>query len=184
MVDDALALLNQPEQLFSFGGADCQPTETMMENNLAESHDDEHHGDEHHDEDEHDDEHDDEHHDDADKSHDDEHDDEHHDDDGEKSHDDEHHDDHDDEDGEKSHDDDHHDDHDGEHSDDEETHSSVLVSYSFDCSNYEQLDTISVEIMKIWSGFEELDVQMIGPGGQAALEITAEQSRIDVKSIR
>ena len=155
MVDDALGQLNQPDQLFSFIGSECTATETAIESSLGSNHDDEHHDDEHHDD------HDGEDHHDEDKDHEGE---EHHDHDDDKDHDSEGH-------------------HDDEHAD-EDTHSSVLVSYSFNCSNGGQLDAIDVELLKIWSGFEELDVQLIGPGGQAAQEITAQQARLDIRAIQ
>ncbi len=178
MVDDALGQLNQPDQLFSFIGSECTATETAIESSLGSDHDDEHHddhdGEDHHDEDkDHEGE---EHHDhDDDKDHEGE---EHHDHDDDKDHEGEDHDDHDDD---KDHDSEGH--HDDEHAD-EDTHSSVLVSYSFNCSNGGQLDAIDVELLKIWSGFEELDVQLIGPGGQAAQEITAQQARLDIRAIQ
>ena len=63
LVDDALKLLNTPDELFSFKDGDCMLDEVMLENNMMAEHDDEHgdeHGDEHDEEhkDEHDDEHD------------------------------------------------------------------------------------------------------------------------------
>ena len=107
-------------------------------------------------------EHDDEHHDDE------HHDDEHHDD---EHHDDEHHDD-------EHHDDEHHDDHEGE------THSEVRASYSFECDDTSKLATIDVKVLSVWSGFEELDVQLIGPSGQAGAELTPSSTILDVSSIR
>ncbi|MBX2823590.1 MAG: DUF2796 domain-containing protein, partial [Gammaproteobacteria bacterium] len=116
------------------------------------------HGDEHHD-DEHGDEH-----------HDDEHGDEHHDD----EHGDEHHDD--------EHGDEHHDDH-ADH-DDEETHSSVLASYTFNCGDASKLAAIDVTLLERWSGFAELDVQMAGPKGQSGVELSPQQIRVDITQIQ
>ena len=198
LMDDALARLNQPDDLFAFVGSNCLATETVIENTLELSDHDEHEDhDEHddHDEDEHHDEHDeDEHHDehDEDKHHDEHDEDEHHDEHDEdehhdEHHEDEHHDEHDEDEHHDEHDEDHdehkeHDDHAG-HDDDEETHSSLLVSYSFSCDDIKQLETIDVKLLEIWSGFEELDVQLIGPGGQDALELSPQQTIVDITKV-
>ena len=111
-------------------------------------------------------------------SHDDHHDDEH-------AHGDDKHDDHDDD----AHGDDKHDDHDddahGDHDDhDESTHSSLLATYSFNCDNVAQLSAIDVKLLALWSGFEELDVQLIGPSGQAQEELTPGNSRLDISQVQ
>jgi len=116
--------------------------------------DDEHHDDEHADEHEH---HDDEH-----EHHDDEHADEH------EHHDDEHHD--------EKHADAH--DHSGE------THASIFVGYTFECEDIASLTGIDVTLLNVWDGFEELDVQLIGPGGQALLELTPQQTLADVSQVQ
>ena len=162
MVDNALAQLNEPSGLFSFEGTSCTVADIDLENGLAsaDSHDD-HHDDEHaHGDDKHDD----------------------HDDD---AHSDEEHDDHDDD----AHGDDKHDDHDddahGDHDDhDESTHSSLLATYSFNCDNVAQLSAIDVKLLALWSGFEELDVQLIGPSGQAQEELTPGNSRLDISQVQ
>lgn len=142
-VDEAIALLNRPGDLFTFNGTDCIVSETMIESTLAEG---------------------------------DDHDDEHHDDHAD-GHDDEHHDEHAD-----GHDDEHHDEHD--HDADGETHSQVLASYTFECSNGPDLLSIQVGLFDKMSGFEEVDVQIIGPGGQDATELTAEQFTIDLSKVQ
>ena len=79
LVDEALALLNQPNDVFAFKGAECVMTDVMLENSLGE-HDDEHsdhdHDGEKHDDDDHGEKHDDDH----DEKHDDDHDEKHDDD--------------------------------------------------------------------------------------------------------
>jgi len=166
-VNDALALLENPNQLFSFDGATCTATETMVENKADDEHDEEH---DDHDEghDDHDDEHDKDH-DDHDDDHDKEHDD--HDDDHDKEHDDH---------AEKDHDDEHHDD----HGEDESTHSEVLVMYTFECDAANKLTNIDVELLDVWSGFEDLDVQLIGPGGQTLVELGQLNKRIDITQVQ
>ena len=175
LVEDALAKLNQPADLFKFQSSECSVAEVMVESTLEDEHHDDH-------DDEHTEGHDD--HDDDHKDGHDDHDDDHaegHDDDHDDDHKDGHDDDHDDEhkDGHDDHDDDHaegHDDHEGE-----ETHSEVLATYSFDCNG--QATGIDVKVFEIWSGFEELDVQMIGPGGTGSAEISASQSLLDVSGV-
>jgi len=191
MVDNALAQLNEPSGLFSFEGTSCTVADIDLENGLASAdshddhHDDEHaHGDEKHD-DHDDDAHGDEEHDDHD---DDAHGDEKHDDHDDDAHGDEKHDDHDDD----AHGDDKHDDHDdhdddahGDHDDhDESTHSSLLATYSFNCDNVARLSAIDVKLLALWSGFEELDVQLIGPSGQAQEELTPGNSRLDISQVQ
>ena len=180
-------LVEQPERMFTLNGGGCTADKITVESSMDleadgdnEHHDDEHHDDEHkHDDDEaH---HDDKHHDDAHHDDDKHHDDAHHDD--EKHHDDAHHDD------DKHHDDDaHHDEdehHDHDHDEHEgESHSSALVSYSYTCSDVGNLSSIAVNVFSLWSGFEELDVQLIGPAGQTGLELTANQSSIDTTSVQ
>jgi len=149
-----------------------------------DDHDDDAHGDEKHD-DHDDDAHGDEKHDDHD---DDAHGDEKHDDHDDDAHGDEKHDDHDDD----AHGDDKHDDHDdhdddahGDHDDhDESTHSSLLATYSFNCDNVARLSAIDVKLLALWSGFEELDVQLIGPSGQAQEELTPGNSRLDISQVQ
>ena len=168
LVDNAIALLNQPEQLFSFDGGGCVADDATVESGMASGDDD------HHDEHAHGDDHD--------------KDDDHHDEDG---HGDDHdkHDDHHDEDG---HGDDHdkHDDHHDKdahgHDDhaDEGTHAEVLATYTFNCSEVNQLSAINVTLLNLWSGFEDLDVQLIGPGGQAAVELGQSESVVDITQVQ
>ena len=188
MVSEAWAQLNAPEGLFTMNDGDCSVSEVSAETSMPiEPHDEEHHGDghdDHHDDahgDEKDDHHDDAHGDEKDDHHDDAHSDEkddHHDD-AHSDEKDEHHDDsHSDE------KDDHHDDaHNHEH-EDEETHSVALASYGYSCGDIARLTSITVNVFTLWSGFEELDVQMIGPGGQTSMELTADQSTINLEAIQ
>lgn len=132
LVDNALAQLNQPEQLFSFTGGGCVAAEAAVESDIEESHDDHH-----------------------------EHDDEHHDADGDK-----------------------HDEHHDDHGKDEETHSEVLATYTFTCTDVASVSVIDVTLLKVWSGFEDLDVQLIGPGGQAAVELNPEKTAVDIAGVQ
>ena len=145
-VDAAMAMLNQPGELFAFNGTDCVMSGAVVQSSLGEG-------------DEHDDEHD-------------------HDDDHKDGHDDEH--DHDDD-----HKDGHDDHHDHGHDDGEgDVHSSVLASYNFNCSDIGDLQSIEVALFEKMSGFEEIDVQLIGPGGQDAMALSASQFTVDLGKIR
>ncbi len=143
LVDEALAMLEQPMELFTFKSAECIVAEMAVENSMSDSDDhDEHHDDEH-----------------ADEKHDEHHDDEHAD---------EKHDEH----------------HDDEHDHEESTHSEVRASYSFSCSDMSNLSSIDVELLTQWTNIEDLDVQMIGPGGQSSAELNPQQISLDLKAIR
>ena len=146
LVDDALALLNDPGQLFSFSGTNCSVTELELQDGLAEGGD-----------------------------HDDHHDDEH-----AEGHGDEHHDDHHDDEHAEGHGDEHHDDHAGEG----EVHSSMLATYTFACDDSSKLSAIDIKLLNVWSKFEDLDVQLIGPGGQAALELGQEKTLVDTTQVQ
>lgn len=162
LVDDAIALLQDPTKLFSFENAECKVASVNLDSSLDG-------GDEHHD---HEEEH-------AHGKHD--HDEEHaH---GKEDHDEEHaH-------GKEDHDEDHahgkeeHDDHDEDHAHGEDTHSEVFVAIEMNCNSLDNLSVINVEFLDIWSGFEDLDVQMIGPNGQALIELGQGNTKIDVTSV-
>ena len=167
LVDNTLAQLNNPGELFEFQGTKCTVVDTLVENSASDNTDDHH--DEEHAEDKHSD---DEHHDEghegdehADEAAHDEHDEDKH---GEDEH-------HDDEHSESDHKD---------HDDEGETHSSVRVSYSFECDNIAKLSTINVTLFDLWTGFEELDAQLIGPTGQAANELTPNAASLDISQIQ
>ena len=158
LIDDALARLNQPDELFAFKGTTCSAAETMIEDGLAHDEHDEHEEDEEH------------------AEHD-----EHEEDEEDEEH--EEHDEH-DEDEEHAEHDEHDEDKEHAEHDDEDAHSELLVSYSFSCDDIAQLESIDVNLLEIWSGFEELDVQLIGPGGQNAIELNPQQTLIDVTQVQ
>ena len=150
-VANALSMLQQPDQLFSFNGGDCTIQDVDVDSSLASADgaDDHHHDDEKHDDEHHDDE---------------KHDDEHHDD---EKHDDEH------------HEDEHHDD----HADESGTHSSVFASYSYQCDSMNKIVEIDTNVFSVWSGMSELNVQMIGPAGQALLMLTPQNNQISTDQV-
>lgn len=184
MVDDAMALLNDPASLFSFVGTDCTPTETFIESSLEASehdehddHDDEHkddHDDDHKNEHAHDDEHEGEHKDEHDHEHEDEH-----------EHDEEHDNDHKDEHGhDDDHDDEHHDDDHADHEHEGDVHSEVLGSYTFECADADQLTAVNADLLTTWEGIEDLSVQLVGPFGQMSTMLTEERPELNVTAVK
>lgn len=100
----------------------------------------------------------------------------------------EHHDGHD-----EHHDEGHDDRHDDEHQEDEhadhheheegdehhdETHSEFEIRYGFHCDQPDRLDHIEVKVFERFPGAEEIDAQVIAPGGQTAQELTPASSRL------
>ncbi len=67
---------------------------------------------------------------------------------------------------------------------DEDTHTTALASYGYTCGDINQLSSIAVNVFRVWPGFEELNVQLIGPGGQTLLKLTADQSAINIEDIQ
>ena len=156
LVDEALVSLRDPATLLSFSGGDCSLQDVDIANAMADEHHDEH-----------------------DDDHKDGHDDDHkdgHDDDHKDGHDDDHKDDHDD-DHKDGHDDDHADDHSSEHS-------AVLVSYSFECANISTLKAIELTLFSVWSGFESLSTQLVGPGGQTLAELTKTNTVLNIEQVQ
>lgn len=153
-VEQTLDQLNNAEKVFTFTGTDCTANSITVESSLDTEHGDEH-----------DDHHDDKH---ADGEHDDHHDDKHADGENDDHHDEEH----------------AKDDHDEHHGDENTTHSSVLAIYSFTCENINKLSAIDTTVFQVWSGFEELDVQLIGPGGQGLVELTASNAQVDLSVVQ
>lgn len=144
-VEEALAQLNRPEELFAFEGTACEIADIDIDSTIAS-------GDEHDHDDEHKDGHDD---------HKDEHDDEH-----------------------KDGHDDHKDEHDDKHEGEGDTHSEVRAAFSFQCKDSSKLSAIDVKLLGIWSGFEDLDVQLLGPGGQALVELGQKESVVDTAQVQ
>ncbi len=102
-----------------------------------------------------------------DKEHDEEHDEEH-------GHDDEHDDEH-------GHDKEH-----DEHGHDEEasTHSTMHATYSYACKNVSAIKSIDMTLFTVWSGFEDLDVQLVGEKGQALAELSPSSTVLDVEQVQ
>lgn len=84
------------------------------------------------------------------------------------------------------HDDDHKDGHDDHAHDAEEsgTHSAALVTYSYQCKNSNEIETIAVNVFSLWSGFTDLDVQFASNRGQALIELNPESPVINVDKIQ
>ena len=117
-----------------------------------------------------------------------EHDGDHHDEDhhGEDDHDDDHHDD--------EHEDEHGDDRDGEHHDEAhaegeehagETHSDITAAYVYRCDEPAALNQVATMLFETFEGgFEDVDVQLVGPGGQSATELAPDRTTIEFDAVR
>ena len=71
------------------------------------------------------------------------------------------------------------------HGDDEHkaSHSEVLALYVFNCTNADDLSELQSNIFNQWPGFDEIDVQLVGPNGATAVELEADSSSIDLSAV-
>jgi len=138
--------------------AGCTLEEAMVDIALPETPEDGEHDADH--EDDHDGEHDADHADEHDADHEDDHDGEH---DGE-------------------HDADHDGEHHGEHGD-EATHSEFTVAHVLLCDDPAALRTVTTTLFEDFEGFVDIDVQLIGPGGQDGADLTADRPVLALESI-
>ncbi|WP_299687470.1 DUF2796 domain-containing protein [uncultured Vibrio sp.] len=152
--EQAIAQLNQPEELFSFKNANCTLEFKSVTNTLEGDHHD-HEGHEH-DHDEHKD------HDHAEHDHD-----------GHKDHDHAEH----DHDGHKDHDHAEHDHHDHEgHDHSEGGHGEFTVEYHYQCSDIAKLDTVSTEWFSKFSNTEKMTVNLLTDNTQTQEVFNAERT--------
>lgn len=66
----------------------------------------------------------------------------------------------------------------------EDTHSSLLVSYEYTCEDISSLSDIEVAAFSTWENFESISVQMIGPGGQSAVDLSPRNTFINLDSVK
>jgi hypothetical protein len=88
---------------------------------------------------------------------------------------------------EEHHDEEHEEEHHDEHNNDTESgesHSTILVSYTYNCTDIASLSNLSIEFFEIWPGFADIDVQLIGSGGQSLAELNAESPELDIKQVQ
>jgi len=83
----------------------------------------------------------------------------------------------------------HENEHESAHSDesehgDEGAHSDVEAMYVYQCERAESLERITTSLFETFGSFEDIDVQLIGPGGQTGLELNAEQTVMDIGAVR
>lgn len=76
------------------------------------------------------------------------------------------------------HEEDHHDEHGEAHNDERELHSEFHAEYQFECSDPTELKEISVNLMNAFPGISEFRAQMVGPEGQSASTLTADDAEI------
>lgn len=193
-IDAAVDKLRDTGMVFGFpSGAGCSLTEVDIESGLLgdDNHD---HGDDHahaeknddHDDHAHGKKHDDDHahgekhEDDDDHAHSEKHEDDHghahgekHEDDDDHAHSEKHDDDHDHAHSEKRDD---HDDH--AHAGEVEAHAEFHVTFKFTCSDPTALTHVDLPYFQTFSGADALNVQALGPNGQAGATLTREESRI------
>ncbi|ABC27557.1 ABC-type metal ion transport system, periplasmic component/surface adhesin [Hahella chejuensis KCTC 2396] len=74
-----------------------------------------------------------------------------------------------------------------EHSDDkndhdhhEDGHSDIDASYIFECGDADKLTSVDVLLFKHFPALNDLDVQVIGPKGQTAMELNPEKHQINL----
>ena len=165
-VDAAMASLEDPQALFAIEGGDCQVASVEVDAGAMGADGEMHaEGEDHHDEDE------------AHAEGED-----HHEEDEAHAEGEDHH----DEDEMHAEGEDHHDEDEmhaeGEDHDHEEgeVHSEASASYVFECADPGAVAAIAMPLFDLWTGFEEIAVQMAGPGGQSAASLTAEDSRLDL----
>ncbi len=60
-----------------------------------------------------------------------------------------------------------------------ETHSDFHVQYAYSCGSPDQLNEVGILLFQHFPNLEEIDAQVIGPEGQTAIELTADNNRID-----
>ncbi|WLQ12552.1 DUF2796 domain-containing protein [Hahella aquimaris] len=73
-----------------------------------------------------------------------------------------------------------HGDDEGEHDHHEDGHSDIDASYIFECGDSGKLTSVDVLLFKYFPGLKDLDVQVIGPKGQTALELNPEKHQINL----
>jgi hypothetical protein len=63
---------------------------------------------------------------------------------------------------------------------DESAHSEFEVAYHFECGKPDSLKSIDVMLFSHFPGFEKLEVQMLTPKGQTAVELTQKQFQLSL----
>jgi len=63
-------------------------------------------------------------------------------------------------------------------------HSDIETSHVFLCEQPDRLERVATTLFERFDGFEDIDVQLVGPSGQSALELSAEQPVILFEAVR
>lgn len=66
----------------------------------------------------------------------------------------------------------------GEH--DEDTHKDVLITYTFECANADQLNSIDVDMLTQFPNMTDLEVVYVGPGNQELFELSPTSTQINL----
>ncbi|WP_164887187.1 DUF2796 domain-containing protein [Hahella sp. KA22] len=81
---------------------------------------------------------------------------------------------------EAAHDEHEHGDDEDDHDHHEHGHSDIDASYIFECGAAGKLTSVDVLLFKHFPGLKDLDVQVIGPKGQTAIELSPEKHQINL----
>lgn len=64
------------------------------------------------------------------------------------------------------------------------SHSEVISEYAYTCGNPSNLTSITLSLVEQWQGIVDIDVQLAGPAGQTAFELSADQTLIDLSLVK
>jgi len=76
-----------------------------------------------------------------------------------------------------------HDDEHADHGDEAGTHSDVTVGQVLACTDPDALRTITTTLFDQFGGFRNIDVQLVGPGGQDGASLTADRPSVELEPI-
>lgn len=62
-------------------------------------------------------------------------------------------------------------------------HSDLEYSVTYNCSNPGALATLDIAAFKSWPAIREIDVALVGPGGQSAQEATPRSTQINLREV-
>lgn len=66
---------------------------------------------------------------------------------------------------------------------DHATHSDLEYAVTYTCSNPQALTTLDIAAFQTWSAIQDIDVGLVGPGGQSAQEANQRSTRIDLREV-
>ena len=63
-------------------------------------------------------------------------------------------------------------------------HSDIRTGHVFACERPERLARVGTTLFDAFTGFEEIEVQLVGPGGQSAFELNPDRTLIELEPVR